>query len=381
MRYRILAPALRHTPEYRRLSRPAPNGRTLLEWLMTGDCTTILPGLLVAGRLSLMEQLGWDDADDVQQRQVWQEVIGSSLVRHDPETRLIWLPFMVSEAYLPDQPQVLKSWAAPWAELPDCDLKHEAWAAFRAAFMAREPRRRDALKPGETRTTAFGPMFLECCPEPRCARAQARNEPQNEAHAHIHNHSNNDGHDEHSRRGSQPSSGASSQRGSLQDQDQDQDLKGDLTRAGVYKRFALLWGPCQQVLHADFVPCTPLPHPELPGELMEPLGRDWLECLRRYNPSNAQLTTAAEFLFARQHWQDQRGKQGITLNFLLKPPGQNFSDLLHQSEAWRANGKKAPQSAGRRRGGSGHVPSSAPAEGLAPSEEELRAHLNEGANE
>ncbi len=173
MRYRVIAPALRHTQAYQLLSAPAPNARTLLEWLMTGDCSGMIPGLLVAGRRTVMEQLGWDEQPEELQRAVWQEALDSGLVRHDPKTRLVWLPFMVSDVYLPDQPNVIKSWAGPWAEIQDCPLKHEAWAALRHALTNRCHRRRDAKgAESEDKKTAFGPLFDLHCPEPRCGQVQ-----------------------------------------------------------------------------------------------------------------------------------------------------------------------------------------------------------------
>ena len=111
---------------------------------------------------------------------------------------------------------------------------------------------------------------------------------------------------------------------------------------------------------------------------MEPNNRYWLDVLKKYDPTDAQLATAAEFLAARMHWQD-KANQGVTLNFILKPPGQNFSDLLANSEAWRSGGKVKPQAPGaappRRRG---HVPSSAPAKGDVPTDSDMREYLGKG---
>jgi len=172
-RYRIYAPALRQLPEYRALSKPDPNARTLVDWLITGGCTTIIPGLLCVGRRALFEQIGWDDAPEDVQRRVWAEVLGCGLVRFDPETQLVWLPVLVDETYMPDQPNVLKGWRTAWAELPDCDLKHEAWTALAALFAARVHKRPSDRrgKPDEG-GTAFAQLFVQSCPEPRCERAR-----------------------------------------------------------------------------------------------------------------------------------------------------------------------------------------------------------------
>lgn len=391
MRYRIFAPALRHTVEYRQLSRPAPNGRTLLEWLMTGDCTTIIPGLMCAGFRAVMEQLGWEEAPDEAQRAAWQEVLKSGLVRYDPDTRLIFLPFMVQDVYLPDQPNVLKSWAHPWAELPDCSLKHEAWRAFRAAFMARLPRRRDAKELGQADgpKTAFGPMFEECCPEPSCGRSaiEPPREPQNEGNSEPPHEPRNEPpreparepRHEHAGRGSP----AGSPRGSLQDQDQYKNT-GIITRASSYHALAIVFTRCRDVLKLDLVPCSPLVHKDIAGELRQPVDRYWLDVLKDYKPTIEQLELAGDFLAARAHWQDRQSRQGVTLSFLTKPGTTNFSDWMLNAEQWHAEGR--PKYDGRRAAGdagsggaqrrrSGHVPSSAPPKGLVPTQDDLEKHL------
>lgn len=208
LRYRRFAPALRSEAAYQELSAPAPNGRTLLEWLITGDCTGIIPGLFCAGRLAIMEQLGWDAAPEEDQRRVWEEVLRSGYLRYDPKTRLCWLPALVEDTYLPDQPNTLKGWAKAWAELPECELKHEAWRALSAYFEARTPRH--AAQGDKDRSTAFAQLFVASCPEPRRGSGQpareSQNEPQSEARP------------ERTQRASKRGSPG----GSLQDQDQHQ---------------------------------------------------------------------------------------------------------------------------------------------------------------
>ncbi len=218
-RYRRFAPAIRHEPAFRALSAPPPNARSLLEWFITGDCTTLIPGLFCCGWRSIMEQLGWDEAPEREQRAVWDEVMRSGYVRYDPQTRLVWLPCLVRETYLPDQPNVLKSWGAIWAELPDCDLKHEAWVAFREAFAARTPRH---VEKGsrEKEGTAFLSTFLEHCKEPQRSTqpAQPATPPAKEPRGEARGEPGQGG----SGRASNRPSPAPYVRGSLQDQDQHQ---------------------------------------------------------------------------------------------------------------------------------------------------------------
>lgn len=215
-RYRRFAPALRHEPAFRALSAPRPNARSLLEWFITGDCTTLIPGLFCCGWRSIMEQLGWDEAPEREQRAVWDEVMRSGYVRYDAQTRLVWLPLLVRETYLPDQPNVLKSWGAVWAELPDCDLKHDAWLAFREAFAVRTPRH---VEKGAKEGTAFLSTFLDHCKEPqRSTPARPAAPPANEAPGQARGEPGEGG----SGRASKRASLSPSERGSLQDQEQHQ---------------------------------------------------------------------------------------------------------------------------------------------------------------
>lgn len=223
-RWRKFSPALRHTPEYRRLSRPPPNARTLIEWCVTGDCTTPIPGLFCCGRLALFEQLGWSGEPEALLQRVWNEAIESGLLQYDPETRLCFLPWMCVEEYLPDQPNSLLPWGPAWAELPDCQLKHAAWLAFRDAFVRRPRKRRDkdSGKADGEEATAYARVFAQVCPEPRMRsllQSEGNNEgnsdPHNEGNKHRHKHGNSDPHAPPSPPPSVAGSRAPSARGSL----------------------------------------------------------------------------------------------------------------------------------------------------------------------
>ena len=348
-RYRRYAPSLRSTVEYRGLSGPAPNAQSLVDFFIVGPLTTIVPGLLVAGPATVFEALGWDDADPQLLRKVWEEVIASGLVRYDKATRLVWLPALTQEVYLPDQPQVLQSWAAPWSELPDSELKHEAWVALRDAFAQRRPKNREKR---EVASTAFADAFLRACPEPRCSRAS-------EAHIQPENHPNTKSAQKtEAQHAKQPdahpnvsTSHAPSRSGSLQDQDQDQKQDQEqrdtatrvraipLTGAEVYRRLALLWCPAKDVLHVQWTPCKPPPHQDLPGTLEPASERYWFDAMRQLQPTDEALTKAAAYLAARQHWQD-KNRTGVSLAFLLKPNSGNLFDLLSKARAWAPEGER-----------------------------------------
>jgi len=145
-------------------------------------------------------------------------------------------------------------------------------------------------------------------------------------------------------------------------------------RTELYRRLYLLWDAARKVLAVDWVPVTPPPHELLPGELMEPQGRHLLECLNKFNPTDEQLLIAADYLEAHEHWQD-RGGQGVMLSFLVRPPGDHFSELLHKSKAWHEH-KRRP-STGPKTGNvpAGRVAPSAPAFGGSVSPDDLRSYL------
>lgn len=340
-RYRRYAPSLRSTVEYRGLSGPAPNAQSLVDFFIVGPLTTIVPGLLVAGPATVFEALGWDDADPQLLRKVWEEVIASGLVRYDKATRLVWLPALTQEVYLPDQPQVLQSWAAPWSELPDSELKHEAWVALREAFAQRRPKNREKR---DVASTAFADAFLRACPEPRSLRAsEANTQPKNQPNSKAAQKPKTQDARQHDAHPNVSTSHSPSRSGSLQDQDQKQDQEQKdtatrvraipLTGAEVYRLLALLWCPARDVLHVQWVPCDPPPHSDLPGRLESSSERYWFDSVRQLNPTDAELTKAAAFLAARQHWQD-KNRTGVSLSFLLKPNSGNLFDLFAKAKAW-----------------------------------------------
>jgi hypothetical protein len=75
--------------KYRALSRPPPNGQTLWVYLLTGEYTTILPGLLHVGEHALAEALEWPLPD---LRSCWSEIERLSMAKADWHARVIWIP-------------------------------------------------------------------------------------------------------------------------------------------------------------------------------------------------------------------------------------------------------------------------------------------------
>ncbi len=125
------------------LSRPPPNGQTLLTWLIAGKQTGVIPGLFEIGERAFAEMLGWplhggetlleSIADGLPKgfREAFAEVSAMGFVKADWKARLVYVPGGIKH----DPPQsinVVKRWAKAWRLLPECDLKDEAEREIRA---------------------------------------------------------------------------------------------------------------------------------------------------------------------------------------------------------------------------------------------------------
>ena len=112
------------------LSAPKPNAQTLLFRLLTGPEGASIPGIVAIGEAALAEALGWTLAGF---RKAFAELQQHGMVRADWKARLVWLPNAIKHKQnQPTSPNVIVSWKRQWAELPECDLKTEAYHAIRA---------------------------------------------------------------------------------------------------------------------------------------------------------------------------------------------------------------------------------------------------------
>ena len=118
---------------FRNLSRPQPNAQFLWIYLLSGEHTTPLPGLFVAGRAGLAEALGWklNDFD-----RCFAELQQAGMVVADWANRVIWLPNFL-KYNLPDSENVVLGWRSYLPLVPDCPLKHQATAAIASGLSAR----------------------------------------------------------------------------------------------------------------------------------------------------------------------------------------------------------------------------------------------------
>jgi hypothetical protein len=138
-------------PAFRRLSAPPPNARTLLLRLLSGPEASPLPGVVLVREGALAEVLGWP-VDDL--RRCWRELELAGLAAGDWSAGLVWLPFALDDNH-PASPNVVRSWRAHWAAVPDCALKLRVYAELEAF----------AKGLGEAFAKAFGEAFAKAFPE------------------------------------------------------------------------------------------------------------------------------------------------------------------------------------------------------------------------
>lgn len=130
--YRKVKVKMWDSPGFKALSALAPSGQSLFIYLLTGPFTSAIPGLFKGGRAAMAEELGWEqEAFD----EALNEALSIGLVEVDLKARLVWIPEAIQDNP-PESPNVVKSWAKPFENLPDCPLKLKAWDSLRSASYA-----------------------------------------------------------------------------------------------------------------------------------------------------------------------------------------------------------------------------------------------------
>jgi hypothetical protein len=115
---------------FRALTPPAPNARDLWIALIIGECTTQIPGIVVATPSRLYDSLGWG-APELREacERALAEVLLKMPVQADTRAGLLWLP-NGPKYNRPQNPNVIKGWRETWALIPECDLKRVALAGL-----------------------------------------------------------------------------------------------------------------------------------------------------------------------------------------------------------------------------------------------------------
>jgi hypothetical protein len=123
MRYRTLDVRLWGDEKFRALSSLKPSGQALFLYLLTNPNTTSIPGLYRAGAAGMAEELHWSTENF---HEAFREVMQQGLINADFEARVIFIPNAI-KYNKPQSPNVIKSWASHWDEIPECDLKDTAY--------------------------------------------------------------------------------------------------------------------------------------------------------------------------------------------------------------------------------------------------------------
>lgn len=118
--------------KFRKLSKMPACGQGLWLFLITGPHTCPIPGLFRAGRAAMAEELDWDLEDF---DKAFQEVFHQGMVEADFKARVVWVPKAIKHNK-PESPNVVKSWAAEFDLIPECDLKRKALEHLRASVHA-----------------------------------------------------------------------------------------------------------------------------------------------------------------------------------------------------------------------------------------------------
>lgn len=175
-RYRKIDVRIHNDQAFRALSKPQPNGQSLFLFCLVGPFTTNIPGLFSAGEAAMAERLGWSlegfrEAFREASGEAFEKGCRKALVQADWEAHLVWIPNAI-KYNIPESPNVIKGWRDAWDELPECELKTQAYQRFQAFL--------------EAFSKAFAKAFEEACPKPsgKASRKPSPNQEQEQEQEH-----------------------------------------------------------------------------------------------------------------------------------------------------------------------------------------------------
>lgn len=124
-RYRKVSTRMWVDEKFCALSRPQPNAQSLWQFLISGPCTSAVPGFVIGGPAGLAEWLDWDvDAF----LRAFAEIESKKMAIPDWRSKLVWLPKAVYHNE-PESPNHVRGWRKTWPQIPECNLK---WTGYRA---------------------------------------------------------------------------------------------------------------------------------------------------------------------------------------------------------------------------------------------------------
>ncbi len=164
-RYRRIETGTRLDKRFRKLSRPAPNAQDLFIYLLTGERTTIFPGLIVATEQTIADDFKWPLAPVAGARSpsclrdCWAELVAQGMAEAEWEAGVIVLTKALRlgtgatrESARPSSPNVFRGWATSWPEVPDCDLKDRYLIELGAFAQALDLERQRLARESASRT-------------------------------------------------------------------------------------------------------------------------------------------------------------------------------------------------------------------------------------
>lgn len=163
-RYRQISLHMWGDEKFRALSAPRPNAQTLWIWLISGEFTTNIPGLVEGGLLGIAEALRWPLNPT---KRCLAEIEQLSMMIFDRNNRLIWLPKGVYHNE-PASPNVARGWVTTLHKLPDCELRDRMVLDLKAFLEGKGEGFAQAFE------EAFEEAFAPAGSRARDARARAR---------------------------------------------------------------------------------------------------------------------------------------------------------------------------------------------------------------
>jgi hypothetical protein len=151
-RYRKIDVRMWGDSKFKSLSRPKPNAQSLWQYLLTGPFTTNIPGIIPFGEAAISEGIEWNLRDF---RRALCEIQRHDMIKVDHTARIMWIQKAISYNP-PESPNVVKSWAVAWDEIPECSLKVEIYQHIKSFL--------EGLGEG------FGKAFSERCCEPKTSK-------------------------------------------------------------------------------------------------------------------------------------------------------------------------------------------------------------------
>lgn len=128
MRYRLVDVRIWCDQKFISLSPLQPSGQALFLYLLTNPNTTVIPGLYRSGAAAMAEELGWSIEGFMK---AFEEILDQGLVKADLKSRLIFIPNAM-KYNRPQSPNVVKSWALHFDELPECELRNIAYESLKS---------------------------------------------------------------------------------------------------------------------------------------------------------------------------------------------------------------------------------------------------------